>query len=165
MSESYRTVSGHPGQEVGRYYRVALGDDLMRARFVELFGEPDEDHRAASDRHHSHGAPPGWEQDFVSSAATIHPAEDFAETFAYYRHIRATLDTTAAFTMAPAGSSPAGVTAGDVGFDRLVEWWLRLSWALNQINRSMGHPDPYPFGLPERVRDKIRFVHDLVVPG
>ncbi|NED64474.1 hypothetical protein G3I15_26470, partial [Streptomyces sp. SID10244] len=54
---------------------------------------------------------------------------------------------------------------GDVGFDQLVEWWLPLTWALNQINRSMGHPDLYPFVLPERVLEKIRFVHNLVLPA
>lgn len=153
-------MGGHRGQEVGHHYRLVLGDDLVRARFVALFGDPDEDPGAAVHRRHASAAPSGWEQDFVSPAATIHPAEDFAETFAYYRHIRATLDTAAAFAVTPADPSPAG----DVVFDRLVEWWLGLSWALNQINRSMGHPDPYPFGLPERVQEKVRFVHDLVTP-
>ena len=43
----------------------------------------------------------------------MHPAEDWAETFAHYLHIRDTLDTAAAFTFAPgigdvrAGSSGA----------------------------------------------------------
>ena len=34
----------------------------------------------------------------------------------------------------------------------------------NQINRSMGHPDLYPFVLPAKVLEKIKFVHNLVMP-
>ncbi|NEW59432.1 hypothetical protein GV794_27930, partial [Nocardia cyriacigeorgica] len=29
----------------------------------------------ALDRHYSDGAPPGWESDYVSSYATMHPAD------------------------------------------------------------------------------------------
>ena len=165
MSEPYRAVLGHLPHDVGHYYQLVLTDAAARARFVELFGDPDENHQAASGRGLSPSVPPGWEQDYVSTAAATHPAEDFAETFAHYLHIRDTLDTAASFAMAPAGSSPESVMSGDMGFEQLLEWWLPLSWALNQINRSMGHPDLYPYLLPDRVLDKIRFVHNLVSPG
>ncbi|MEE3852367.1 putative zinc-binding metallopeptidase [Gordonia sp. LSe1-13] len=165
LEEPYRTVLGHFRHEIGHYYQLVLIDESNRAQFDDLFGDPDEDYQAALDRHYSQGAPEGWARDYVSSYATMHPAEDFAETFAHYLHIRDTLDTAAAFAMAPAGSTLDSVLPGDVGFERLVEWWLPLTWALNQINRSMGHPDLYPFVLPERVLDKIRFVHNLVLPG
>ncbi|MDL9944324.1 putative zinc-binding metallopeptidase [Gordonia sp. ABSL11-1] len=165
LDEPYRTVLGHFRHEIGHYYQMVLVDADARQRFEELFGDPDADYQAALDRHYSTGAPDGWRQDFVSSYATMHPAEDFAETFAHYLHIRDTLDTAAAFAMAPAGSTLESVLPGDVGFERLIEWWLPLTWALNQINRSMGHPDLYPFVLPERVLEKIRFVHNLVLPG
>ena len=33
----------------------------------------------ALDRHYSEGAPAGWEDDYVSSYATMHPAEDWSE--------------------------------------------------------------------------------------
>ena len=55
------------------------------------------------------------------------------------------------------------ITVSD-GFEQIVEWWLPLTWALNQINRSMGHPDMYPFVLPAKVLEKIKFVHNLVMP-
>ena len=35
----------------------------------------------------------------------MHPAEDWAETFAHYLHIRDTIDTAAAFGLAPAGAT------------------------------------------------------------
>ncbi|MCH5645394.1 MULTISPECIES: putative zinc-binding metallopeptidase [unclassified Gordonia (in: high G+C Gram-positive bacteria)] len=165
LAEPYRTVLGHFRHEIGHYYQLVLIDDAARPGFEELFGNPDDDYQAALDRHYSQGAPEGWPEQYVSSYATMHPAEDFAETFAHYLHIRDSLDTAAAFAMAPAGSTLDGVLPGDVGFDRIIEWWLPLSWSLNQINRSMGHPDLYPFVLPEAVLNKIRFVHNLVSPA
>ena len=165
MAEPYRTLVGHFRHEIGHYYQTVLvGDGENRARFEELFGNPDDDYQAALDRHYSEGAPDGWESDFVSSYATMHPAEDWAETFAHYLHIRDTLDTAAAFGMAPAASTLESPLPGEVGFTRIIEWWLPLSWSLNQINRSMGHQDLYPFVLAPTVLEKMRFIHDLIVP-
>lgn len=162
LAEPYRTVLGHFRHEIGHYYQTVLINPENRAAFEDLFGNPDDDYQAALDRHYSQGAPAGWWENYVSSYATMHPAEDFAETFAHYLHIRDSLDTAAAFAMAPAGSTLDSPLPKDVGFDRIIDWWLPLSWALNQINRSMGHPDLYPFVLPKPVLDKIRFVHNLM---
>lgn len=166
MSEPYRTLVGHFRHEIGHYFQMVLvGTGEHRPRFEELFGDPDTDYQAALDRHYNEGAPENWEDDYVSSYATMHPAEDWAETFAHYLHIRDTLDTAAAFGMAPAGSTLDSPLPDDVGFDQIVEWWLPLSWALNQINRSMGHQDLYPFVLPPTVLDKMRYVHQLIAPS
>jgi hypothetical protein len=166
MSEPYRTLVGHFRHEIGHYYQMVLvGDGEHRAAFEELFGDPDSSYQDALDRHYSEGAPEGWEDTYVSSYATMHPAEDWAETFAHYLHIRDTLDTAAAFGMAPAGSTLESPLPGEVGFDQIIDWWLPLSWALNQINRSMGHQDLYPFVLPATVVKKIGFVHSLVAPS
>jgi hypothetical protein len=131
-------------------------------RFGELFGDPDADYQAALDRHYSEGTPPGWKKDFVSSYATMHPAEDWAETFAHYLHIRDTLDTAAAFSIAPAAATIERKVLGPSGFDQIIDMWLPLSWALNMINRSMGKQDLYPFVLPAAVLDKMRFIHTVV---
>lgn len=165
LDEPYRTVLGHFRHEIGHYYQLVLITGDRRPRFEELFGNPDDDYQAALDRHYKEGAPEGWRKSYVSSYATMHPAEDFAETFAHYLHIRDTLDTAAAFAMAPSGTTLDSVPPGDVGFDRIIDEWLPLTWALNQINRSMGHPDLYPFVLPAPVLEKIRFVHNLVAPA
>lgn len=162
LAEPYRTVLGHFRHEIGHYYQTVMVDADDRARFDELFGDPDADYQSALDKHYSQGAPSGWQDRFVSSYATMHPAEDFAETFAHYLHIRDTLDTAAAFAVAPAGATLDSDLSGDVGFDQIVQWWLPLTWSLNQINRSMGHPDLYPFVLAGPVLEKIRYVHALV---
>jgi hypothetical protein len=164
MDEPYRTLLGHFRHEIGHYYFYRLVGTVpaYRQRFAELFGDPDADYQAALDRHYSQGTPPGWKKNFVSSYATMHPAEDWAETFAHYLHIRDTLDTAAAFSIAPAAATIERKVLGPSGFDQIIDMWLPLSWALNMINRSMGKHDLYPFVLPAAVLDKMRFIHTVV---
>jgi hypothetical protein len=164
MDEPYRTLLGHFRHEIGHYYYYRLIDPSQdhRARFGELFGDPDADYQAALDRHYDEGPPEGWDQNYVSSYATMHPAEDWAETFAHYLHARATMDTSAAFGFAPAGATFERKALGPSGFDRIVEMWLPLAWGLNMVNRSMGRDDLYPFVLAGPVLDKMRFIHGVV---
>ena len=75
----------------------------------------------ALDRHYQNGAPQGWQQNYVSSYATMHPAEDWAETFAHYLHIRDTLDTAAAFSFAPANATYERKVLGPSSFDAIIE--------------------------------------------
>lgn len=166
MAEPYRTLLGHFRHEIGHYYYTVLastGDG--RRRFESLFGDPDTDYQAALDRHYSSGEPQGWQDHYISSYATMHPAEDWAETFAHYLHIRDTLDTAAAFGYAPAGLTLEQRLHGKGGFDRIIGVWLPLSFSLNMINRSMGHGDLYPFSLPGPVLEKMQVVHELILLG
>ena len=163
MAEPYRTLLGHFRHEIGHYYYYRLVDHTAsyREQFGRLFGDPHSDYPAALDRHYNGGPPEGWERSYVSSYATMHPAEDWAETFAHYLHIRDTLDTAAAFGLAPAGATFDRKALGPSGFDSIIDMWLPLAWSLNMVNRSMGHDDLYPFVLPLPVLEKIRFVHTV----
>ena len=164
MDEPYRTMLGHFRHEIGHYYfysLVAQRPDRL-AQFVWLFGDPSTDYQAAIDRHYQEGPPGGWEDDYVSAYATMHPAEDWAETFAHYLHIRSTLDTSAAYGLAPATGTYQRKILGPSAFDTIIEMWLPLAWSLNMVNRSMGKPDLYPFVLPSTVLDKMRLVHAVV---
>ncbi len=164
MEEPYRTLLGHFRHEIGHYYFYRLispsGDYL--ARFNELFGDPDADYSEALDRHYREGAPEGWQERFVSSYATMHPAEDWAETFAHYLHIRGTLDTCASCGLAPASATFDRPPLGPSAFQTIIDMWLPLSWSLNMVNRSMGHDDLYPFVLPVAVLEKMRFIHTVI---
>jgi hypothetical protein len=164
MSEPYRTLLGHFRHEIGHYYyyRLVGPSQAYSQRFRELFGDPNADYQQALDRHYDTGAPPGWEDNHVSSYATMHPAEDWAETFSHYLHIRDALDTAAAFGFAPAGATFERPFLGPSGFDTIIEMWLPLAWALNMVNRSMGKEDLYPFVLPPAVLDKMRFIHTII---
>jgi hypothetical protein len=164
MDEPYRTLLGHFRHEISHYYyyRLVEPSPEYKSRFIELYGDPDADYQAALDRHYEQGAPPDWEDRFVSSYATMHAAEDWAETFAHYLHIRDTLDTAAAFGFAPANATYERKILGPSGFDTIIDMWLPLSWGLNMVNRSMGRHDLYPFVLPVPVLDKMRFIHTVI---
>jgi hypothetical protein len=164
MDEPYRTLLGHFRHEIGHYYyyRLIERSPDYRLRFGQLFGDPDADYQDALDRHYNQGPPPDWEHNYVSSYATMHPAEDWAESFAHYLHARDTLDTSAAFGFAPAGATFERRAVGPSGFDRIIEMWLPLAWGLNMVNRSMGRDDLYPFVLPGPVLEKMRFIHTVI---
>ena len=175
MGEPYRTLLGHFRREVGHYYWERLvRDGVWLERFRMLFGDERQDYGVCLERHHAKGAPPDWQERFVSSYASAHPWEDFAESWAHYLHIVDTLETAAAFGLriAPqAGRTPGLAMEIDFDpyrqndFDALLRAWLPLTSAVNSLNHSMGQPDLYPFVLAPAVIGKLRFVHGLVHQG
>ena len=173
MGEPYRTLIGHFRHEVGHWYWDRLARDGGRLDAVRgTFGDDRADYGEALERHYENGPPADWAERFVSSYATAHPWEDFAETWAHYLHIVDTLDTAAAYGMsvkAP-GDMAAPETEHGIGFDpyaepdidRILNAWNPLTIALNSINRSMGLPDLYPFVVTPAIRAKLATVHGLV---
>jgi hypothetical protein len=161
LSEPYRTLLGHFRHEIGHYYWPILIDqpDLLDACRV-LFGDDREDYALAVKRHYD--APPdddrSWSQEHISRYATMHPYEDWAETFAHYLHIVDTLQTADSFGLGAPGAPTDGVRS----FGDMVDRWLELSYALNQINRSMGQDDLYPFVLAPTVAQKLAFVDHAI---
>ena len=158
LAEPYRTMLGHFRHEVGHYYEWQLvrGDELF-TRCRELFGDESKDYQDEIDRHYAEGPPAGWEQQYISTYATMHPFEDFAETWAHYLHICDSIETAREFGLLPVGPIGAFSSFRDV----VTGVWVPLSTALNQINRSMGSDDLYPFVIPEPVLDKLDFVATL----
>lgn len=65
-----------------------------------VFGDEREDYAAALQRNYEQGPRPDWQENFISSYASVHPWEDFAECFAHYLHIVDTLETARAFGVA-----------------------------------------------------------------
>jgi hypothetical protein len=167
MGEPYRTMLGHLRHETGHYYWEVLVEPTgWLAGFRELFGDERADYGEAMERHYAQGAPAGWEADHVSAYATMHPWEDWAETFAQYLHIRDTLQTAAAFGVRVEGrdealSASPTVNVDDEPFESILADWLPLSYALNAVNRSMGRDDLYPFVLNPPVIEKLSWVHTV----
>ena len=170
MNEPYRSLLGHFRHETGHFYWAQLVRDaatLEEAR--RLFGDERADYAAALQRNYDEGPPADWQQHFISTYASSHPAEDFAECWAHFFHIVDTLETARAFGL---NTDPKGheELEAEVSFDpyrapdagRLVEAWIPLSVALNAIQRSMGQPDSYPFVLPPPVVEKLDFINRLV---
>lgn len=164
LGEPYRTLLGHLRHEVGHYYwaRLVAGSSWL-PRFRALFGDEGMDYDSAIAHHYRAGAPANWPDTHVSAYASAHPFEDWAETWAHYLHIRDTLDTARAhgISVADAGVAP-DIAADHWDFQQLVNAWLPVTLAVNELNRSMGLPDMYPFVLPPAALDKLQFVHDVV---
>ena len=94
MGEPYRTLLGHFRHEIAHYYWDRLVRDAPGIEaFRQLFGDEREDYAEALRRHYDSGPAADWQDRFVTAYASVHPWEDWAETFAHYLHIRDTLDT------------------------------------------------------------------------
>ena len=158
LGEPYRTMLGHFRHEVGHYFEWQLvrGDELNE-RCRELFGDERIDYQGEIKRHYAEGPPEGWESSYISSYATMHPFEDFAESWAHYLHICDTISTASEYGLTTVGTLSSFTNFRDV----VVGIWMPLSVALNMINRSMGHDDLYPFVIPAPVLDKLDFVASL----
>jgi len=171
LGESYRTVLGHFRHEIGHYYweRLVAGSPRLE-RFRAVFGDERTSYDEALARHYRDGAPQDWPARFVSSYASMHPWEDWAESWAHYLHMVDTLETARSFGVAllPPAAKPRdglAVKTHRLDFDDvddLFRAWVPLAVALNSLNRSMGLPDPYPFVVPQPALDKVRFVHEVI---
>ena len=160
MNERYRTLLGHFRHEVGHYFwDVLIKDGPELDGFRALFGDEREDYADALRAPLRRWRGGEWGTDFVSAYARAHPWEDWAETWAHYLHMVDTLETAVALGFAaPALAGDAAATP----FDRLVTQWMKLAVVLNELNRSMGLEDAYPFQLGDGARKKLAFVHDVV---
>jgi hypothetical protein len=172
MNEPYRTLLGHFRHEVGHYFWDILVHDGGKLEVCRaIFGDDRMDYDEALARHYSTGAPPNWQQHYVSAYATMHPWEDFAETWAHYFHIVDTLEMAAEFGLEvhPARDREGGLSAHIdfdphvvQSFDRVARAWLPFVFAMNSVNRAMGMRDLYPFALSPDVLVKLDFIHRLI---
>lgn len=173
MDESYRTILGHFRHESGHYYwdRLIRDGDWLQP-FRESFGDDTRDYAEALEVHYRHGPPAQWQEHFVSAYASTHPWEDWAESWAHYLHIIDTLETAYQYglrTRPRAGNDESPAVQHDFDpyreqdFNVLMDQWLPLTFALNSLNRSMGHEHAYPFVLAPEAVEKLRFVHRVVL--
>lgn len=154
MSERYRTVLGHLRHESGHFYFSMLTADAAALDECRaLFGDERADYPATLQAYYDAGPPADWHARFVSAYAAAHPAEDFAETFAHFLHIQDALETARAAGLAPECRS---------GDDDWIGDWINLAITLNEIGRSLGSDDAYPFVLTEPVVRKLAFMNRLV---
>lgn len=172
MHEPYRTLVGHFRHEIGHYFWDTLvRDGGYLEEFRSIFGDDQADYAAALESYYHNGAPAQWQEHFISTYASAHPWEDWAESWAHYLHIVDTLEMAAAFGVRvnPLVARGDDLSA-DLDFDpyriedaqKMIDAWLPLSYAVNSINRSMGLPDLYPFVLSVDVMAKLAFIHKVV---
>lgn len=172
FQEPYRSLLGHLRHESGHFFWPAVtAEPKALTEFRTLFGDERQDYAAALAAHHNDGPPANWSERYVSAYASAHPWEDWAETWAHYLHLVDALDTAESSGLEPRA---AGIDWGaiwpfkrtdvyrDGGFGQLMERWIPLTLAMNNLNRSMGHNDFYPFVIPVPAYDKLAFVHRAI---
>ena len=174
LREPYRTLLGHFRHEIGHYYwdRLVAGT-AWHEPFRALFGDERIDYAAALKANYEVGPPPDWADRHISAYASSHPWEDWAETWAHFLHVFDSLDTALGFGLAsgdivaevePYG--PADLHAPDdpdaARFLSLVNTWLEMITALNELARSMGQPDLYPFVMSRPVVRKLQFIYRVI---
>lgn len=172
MNESYRTLLGHFRHEVGHYYWYRLiFNRHWHADFVRLFGDETQNYDAALNRYYNQGPPADWQDHYISAYATAHPWEDWAECWAHYLHIIDTLETAQAskllsrdniLTTLTRRRQPLSAALLSLPIQSILGVWIDLSIAMNNLNRSIGFGDFYPFVISNRVTDKLAFIHKLI---
>lgn len=169
LGEPYRTLLGHFRHESGHYYWDRLVARGQVEAFRALFGDERRDYAAALQQYYAQGAPADWQQHFISAYASSHPWEDWAESWAHYLHM---IDVTETATSCGVELRPRRAdepalqrTAGEISsadFEAILQAWFPLTYLLNNLNRSLGLADAYPFLLATPAIDKLRFVHRII---
>lgn len=167
LDEPYRTMIGHLRHEIAHmlWWRLSLREDFLKA-FREVFGDERVDYTSALKKHYDQGPPKGWEQNYLTSYASSHPHEDWAETAAHLLHLT---DITDSFVS-------SGLTLPNIPDSQwdpyaepdtalLIDVGLAIVTRVNHINQSMGFSDVYPFVLSDNAREKLAFVHGWLRRG
>ncbi len=158
LGEQYRSMVGHFRHELAHFLfdRLSAAPGFNDA-FRQVFGDERADYGAALQQHYDNPKDPGVE--FITSYATAHPHEDWAETVAHLLHM---VDFTDSFVSAglsmpaiPQGYQPYAETDPE----HLLTVAAEVAIAINDINRALDNSDLYPFVLTPQIRDKIAFAH------
>ena len=148
---------------------ITQNHDLIE-EFRKLFGDERQDYSEALKKHYNEGPPKDWQSKFVSSYASTHPWEDWAESWAHYLHMMDTLETAyhAGLVVKTNKDDLNNMEIfedpiGAKDFEKVLQNWMTITFNLNALNRSMGLEDAYPFTLSIPVLDKFRFIHQILI--
>ena len=179
MSEHYRTLLGHFRHELGHYYfdQLIVGSEKKHALSKKYFGDDELDYQESLKKYYENKDADNWRDEFISEYATMHPYEDWAETWAHYMHIMDTLETAKNFSITGSitGDAADSEETGELNLPQdsqffysqtsitsVLDAWMEFSVILNSLNRSMGMNDAYPFVLSQPVRKKLSFIHHAI---
>jgi hypothetical protein len=172
LGEGYRTLLGHFRHESGHYWwdRLIAPNPERLESFRALFGDERSDYATALEQHYAKLDGAACPEGYLSAYATMHPWEDWAETWAHYLHMVDTLQTAGEYGLtmwrqpgpAEAHDEVRASETNTKDFDDLIGAWTALTIALNSLNRSMGIHDVYPFALSSGALEKLRHVHTII---
>lgn len=167
LQEPYRTMIGHMRHEIAHmlWWRLSLRSDFLDA-FRAVFGDERVAYHSALQKYYHDGPPADWTQRFLTSYASSHPHEDWAETAAHLLHLTDIADSfVAAGLSSPELPGPGWDAYAESDAGRLVHVAAALAVGVNHVNRSMGLADLYPFVLSGAAHRKLAFVHDWLRRG
>lgn len=179
LGEPYRTLLGHFRHEIGHYYwSMWFENDPKRDEVLpacrELYGDERASYTDSMQAYYQNGPRPGWQENSISAYSTMHPWEDWAETWAHYLHMMDALESFKSLGLRrSAGMQQEFVEKIDnlpAPFDQIcpaeftgkLQTWLELTPAINEISSSLGHNMVYPFVVSSPVIRKLFFIDCMV---
>ncbi len=161
FNEAHRTEIGHFRHEMGHYFWELLVPGRCEDAFKQMFGDHENPgYQEALARHYETGPEENWEARFISAYATMHPWEDFAETFATYLDMVSILDT--AKHVGISGDTDTRNDPRTAGFEDMVKQFIEIGVVANEMNRAQGLIDLVPEVFSPPVLEKLEFVHSLL---
>lgn len=156
FGEPQRTLVGHFRHELGHYYWELLVRTHHLSQFRKLFGdERTPNYADAQKKYYAEGAPSDWQATFISAYASMHPWEDFAETFAAYMDMVAIIHTAGHFQL----NEQTDAVCGD--FKAMLTAYRAIGIVANELNRDVGLLDLVPEVFTDPVVEKLNFVHSI----
>lgn len=179
LNEPYRTLLGHFRHEIGHYYwsmwfeNDSKRDEVLGA-FRELFGDERQSYADAMNAYYRNGPQPGWQERCISAYSTMHPWEEWAETWAHYLHMIDALESFESLGLRKSATMPKETIekiaplpapfhkAPVAEFSDKLQTWLEITPAINELSSSLGHNMSYPFVVSPPVVRKLFFIHCMV---
>ncbi len=156
FGETQRTLVGHFRHELGHYYWQLLVEPFHLDEFRALFGdERDPDYVTAQKLYYDRRGTTGWQLNYISEYATMHPWEDFAETFAAYLDMQAIVTTARHY-------ETIRISKSDDALRRMFEDFTDIAIVVNELNRDMGVVDLVPDVYNEAVLKKMSFIDRFI---
>ncbi len=156
FNEPQRTLVGHFRHELGHYYWQRLVEPHCLEAFRSTFGDETKPSYAdAQQAYYKTGPKPDWRQSYISGYATMHPWEDFAETFGAYIDMTTIMATATHFQILS--------TPDPQDFASLIRAYGQVGVIANELNRDMGLLDLVPEIFHAPVKEKLNFMHNLAI--
>lgn len=155
--EAHRTVIGHFRHEIGHYYWQMLVQNRCEDLFKAAFGDHEyPTYVEAQQWYYSGGPRESWPDHYISAYASMHPWEDFAETFAACLDMFSVLDTAMNMGLGE------GLDPLSASLEAMVDRYIHLGIVLNEMNRALGLLDFVPEVFTPPIVAKMQFVHELL---
>lgn len=152
FSEPLRTMVGHVRHEMAHFLFDRLVAEVpgFHDEMHRLMGDETTDYGAAMTQYYESGPPPDWQSSFISTYATAHPHEDWAETAAHVLHLEDLEHSAEAVGVSPDGTD-------------MLDQAQSVGILLNHLCRSLGQPDAYPMIISPQVHEKLSFARRYLV--